>query len=229
MLKNATKVSLVLLILLVGVVSGLYLERGIFQTNPSGKFTGPIPDSLIKQENHKIDSFSRVAEVAKREVDSLKTALQLVRSEKKNILIESLKKDKTIKEINEELKANEKRYSVIDSSLIFSVDSVLTENPDGTVIVKREGLRVIQGILTENIYQTYEINKLDSIVRADSIIKQSKDSVINNILSREMKKENYYLDQNKKQQLYYQKKLRKRTIGIIGSAVLGVLIGKFLL
>lgn len=229
MLNKRIRLAFFLVLLVGGFISGIYLERGIFQTPPTNKFTGVIPDSIIAEENHKVDSFGRIIENAIREADSLRLALSRVRKEKKVVVVEKIREVKPTKEINKELKAIEERYSVMDSSLIFSVDSVLTENPDGTVVVKRDGLRVIQGLLAENKYQTSEINKLDSIIKVDYVIIQGKDSIIYNILSRETKKENYYLDQNKKQQSYYQKKLRKRTLGALGSAVLGVLIGKFLL
>ena len=230
MLKKRIKSAFFLVLLVVGgFMSGICFERGIFQTPPTGKFFGVIPDSMIAKENHEIDSFGRIVENAIREADSLRLVLSRVRKEKKAVVVEYIKEVKPTKEINKELKAIEERYSVMDSSLIFSVDSVLTENPDGTVLVKRDGLRVIQGLIAENKYQLSEINKLDSIVRVDSTIIQGKDSIIYNILARETKKENYYLDRNKKQENYYQKRLRKRTLGTIGSAILGILIGKFLL
>lgn len=105
-------------------------------------------------------------------------------------------------------------------------------NKDTIVAITPKDVKTINTIIVGYEWRGKEIQALDSLVKKDSLLLATKDSLLATQLVREKKKEDYYIEQAKalateNATLKKKKKVGVRTAGGIGLLV-GLLIGLIL-
>ena len=109
---------------------------------------------------------------------------------------------------------------------------IMVVNKDTIVAITPKDVKTINTIIVGYEWRGKEIQALDSLVKKDSLLLATKDSLLATQLVREKKKEDYYIEQAKalateNATLKKKKKVGVRTAGGIGLLV-GLLIGLIL-
>jgi hypothetical protein len=194
-------------------------------------YRGSIPakdnnlDSLIQKENLVIDSLKQVIQDKTITIDSLKLSLEKTRKEKKERIekVKNLGAKESIAYLEEKIREVD---DDIDSLKFFSFS-----DSDSCVIICKEGIQAINGIIEEKEILEEEVIKSDSIILAQEEKIESLDTLIQTIQIREEKELQYYEEKTDSLQKQVVKEKRKASfwkagtgIGAVGMILLLILL-----
>ena len=113
----------------------------------------------------------------------------------------------------------------ISFSLSINSQEVMVINKDTVITITPKNLKTINGIIPSFEWQKKEITTLDSIIKKDSVLLETKDSLLSTQLIREKKKEDFYVNQAKALASENATLKKKKKVGVRNAAGLGLIIG----
>lgn len=211
-------ISALVLVIIFGVGYYFGMNRGSIPAKDNNL------DSLIQKENLVIDSLKQVIQGKTITIDSLKLSLEQTRKEKKERIekVKNLGAKESIAYLEEKIR----EVDNIDSLKFFS-----SSDSDSCVIICKEEIQAINGIIEEKEILEEEVIKSDSIILAQEEKIESLDTLVQTIQIREEKELQYYEEKTDSLQKQVVKEKRKANfwkagtgIGAVGMILLLILL-----